>query len=68
MADWDLWMRLIDHGRRGALPEALAGYVVHAGGCTPAPGGGRGGLRPPGRQARRPPAGRGRHPERAILA
>ena len=69
MADWDLWIRLADHGPAVHCHEALAGYVVHAGGMySQHPEAAEADFaRMAAKHADRP-AGRGRRPEPAILA
>jgi GT2 family glycosyltransferase len=32
LADWELYLRLADHGRFALHPEVLTGYVIHTGG------------------------------------
>ena len=69
MADWDLWTRLVDHGPAAHCREALAGYVVHAGGMySQHPEAAEADFALMSAKHADRPAGRGRHPERAILA
>ena len=69
MADWDLWVRLIDHGSAVHCHEALAGYVVHAGGMySQHPEAAEADFALMAAKHADRPAGHGRHPERAILA
>jgi GT2 family glycosyltransferase len=69
MADWDLWIRLADHGPVVHCHQALAGYVVHAGGMySQHPEAAEADFaRMAAKHADRP-NGNGRRPERAILA
>jgi GT2 family glycosyltransferase len=69
MADWDLWMRLIDHGAAVHCHEALAGYVVHAGGMySQHPEAAEADFALVAAKHADRAAAIGRHPERAILA